>query len=257
MKNDRALVDAANLNFVGSFRKVVEHSAQGEIREVGGVFAFASGLPLSLFNGCVVMGPVTASEFDAALTWIDARSLPYRIWIDEERAPGLADVVLARGLEREPAPYPGMVLYPTPESPAPSPGVTIVPVTRANLPEHLKVRVESGIPVELAGRLFSASFVADQDVRLFTARLNGQPVGAAVAIRTADVAGVYAVGTLPSARRRGVGTAATWAVVEAGRAWGCDTIVLQASEMGYPIYAAMGFRTVVPYATFKRSTAPR
>ena len=64
---------------------------------------------------------------------------------------------------------------------------------------------------------------------------------------------MYAVGTLADARRRGVGTAATWAAVAAGRAWGCDKVVLQASEMGFPMYRAMGFRTVVRYAIFRPS----
>ncbi len=59
------------------------------------------------------------------------------------------------------------------------------------------------------------------------------------------------MGTLPDARRRGVGTAATWAAVVAGRAWGRDTIVLQSSEIGFSLYRAMGFRTVVNWVTFR------
>ncbi len=252
MKSDSELGSAANLSFVGSFRTLVEHSVEGELREVGGVFAFVTGLPISLFNGCVVVEPTTAPELDAALTWIAERGLPYQVFIDEERAPGLANVPLARGLKRELRPYPGMTLHPVPESPLPAPGVTVVPVTPANLAEHLDVRVASGVPPELAGRLYSEAFAADPNVQLFTARLEGRAVGAAAAIRTGNVSGVYAVGTLPVARRRGVGTAATWAAVAAGRAWGCDTVVLQSSEIGYSIYRAMGFRTVVPYADFKR-----
>lgn len=252
MKSDPELGSAANLSFVGSFRTLVEHCAEGEVREVGGVFAFVTGLPISLFNGCVVVEPTTAPELDAALTWIAERGLPYRVFIDEERAPGLANVPLARGLKRELWPYPGMILHPVPESPLPAPGVTVVPVTPANLAEHLGVRVASGVPPELAGRLFSKAFAADPDVQLFTARLEGRAVGASVAIRTGNVSGVYAVGTLPLARRRGVGTAATWAAVAAGRAWGCDTVVLQSSEMGHAVYRAMGFRTVVSYADFTR-----
>jgi GNAT superfamily N-acetyltransferase len=69
--------------------------------------------------------------------------------------------------------------------------------------------------------------------------------GAVPTIRTGDVSGVYAVGTLAGARRRGVGTAATWAAVAAGRTWGCGTIVLQASETAFSSYEKMGFRTVV------------
>lgn len=148
-----------------------------------------------------------------------------------------------------------MVLHPPPEPPAASPGVTVVPVADAGLAEYLGVWVEDGLPPELADRLFSPSFAADPDVQLFTARLDGRPVGTSVAIRTGDVAGVYAVSTLATARRRGVGTAASWAAVAAGRAWGSDTIVLQASEMGFSVYAAMGFRTVVPYATFRHPPA--
>ena len=257
MKSDSELVNAANLSFVGSFKKLVEHCPPGEIREGHGAFAFCTGLPLSLFNGCVVVAPTPAPELEAALEWIGQRRLPYRVFIDEQRAPGLAGVPLARGLKREPWPYPGMVLHPVPEPSPPGLGVTVVPVTRSNLAEHLDVRVESGMPPELARRLFSESFAIDPDVQLFTVWLEGRAVGAAAAIRTGDVSGVYAVGTLPVARRRGVGTAATWAAVAAGRTWGCDTVVLQSSEMGLSVYHAMGFRTVVPYTTFKRAVPQR
>ena len=48
-----------------------------------------------------------------------------------------------------------------------------------------------------------------------------------------------------------LGAAATWAAVAAGCVWGSDTIVLQASELGFSLYADMGFRTVVPYTAFR------
>ena len=125
-------------------------------------------------------------------------------------------------------------------------------MSESGLAEYLGVTIEAGMPDEAARLMFSASFAADADVKLFIGRLDGRAVGTAVAIRSGDVSGIYAVGTLPAARRRGVGGALTWAAVEAGRAWGCDTIVLQASEMGMPIYEAMGFRTVVEYSVFTR-----
>jgi GNAT superfamily N-acetyltransferase len=251
MKSDPELVVAANLSFRGSFAKLAQHSAGGEVRETDGVFAFVTGLPIPLFNGCVVAAPATAAEIGAALEWVRERGLPFRVWIDEERAPGAAEIALARGLRREPQTYPGMVLYPVPEAPPWPPGVTVAPVGEADLAEHHAVRIASGLTPELAQRLYPGSFAADPDVQLFTARLEGEPAGGSVAIRTGDVAGVYAVGTIATARRHGVGTAASWAAVAAGRAWGCETIVLQASEMGFPIYRAMTFRTVVRYAEFK------
>jgi GNAT superfamily N-acetyltransferase len=175
--------------------------------------------------------------------------------MDDEAAPRLSDTVLAHGLEKAPWALPGMVLYPPPEPLPDAPGVSVEPVAEKGLAAWLGVLTEGGMARELADRLFPPSFAADPDVRLFTALLNGRPVGTSIAIRTGDVCGIYGVGTLPAARRRGVGTAAAWAAVGAGRRWGCGAIVLQASEMGFSSYTKMGFRTVVRYATFGQASA--
>ena len=253
MRTEPELVFAANQSYVRSYRTLVKHCPEGEIREVGGVFAFVTGLPISLFNGCVVVEPATAAQLETALDWVGGLGLPHRVWIAEDLTSVLGGVPLAHGFQREPVPYPGMVLHPLPEPPARSRGVTVVPVGKSSLDEYHQVCVEGGMSAELARRLFSPSFAGDADVELFTGRLDGRAVATSIAIRSGDVSGVYAVATLPAARRRGLGTAVTWAAVAAGEAWGCDTIVLQASEMGSPMYAAMGFRTVVTYATFTRS----
>ena len=94
----------------------------------------------------------------------------------------------------------------------------------------------------MAERLFPSSFAADPDVALFTAYLDDVPVGTSITIRTGDISGVYAVITAPTARRRGIGTAAAWAAVNAGRKWGCRLVTLQATEMGFSSYAQDGLR---------------
>jgi GNAT superfamily N-acetyltransferase len=255
VRSESELVSAANENFVASYRKLVEHCLDGETRVVGGVFAFVTGLPFSLFNGCVVVEPTTPEELAAALDWVGGRVVRHRAWIAAELVPGLAHVPAAYGLEREPEPYPGMVLHPLPAPPAPSIGVTVVPVAEAGLDEYLRVCIEGGAAPDVARRMFSPAFARDPDVRLFIGRLQGRAVGTSVAIRSRAASGVVAVGTLASARRRGVGTSLTSAAVEAGRAWGRDTIVLQSSAMGLSMYAAMGFRTVAPYTTFSQPPA--
>jgi GNAT superfamily N-acetyltransferase len=146
-----------------------------------------------------------------------------------------------------------MVLAPSATIPDPGSGVaTRVVVDEASYEEFTGVFAAAGGTEEVARRVFPRSFVADPDVRCITALLDGRPVGTSVAIRTGDVAGVYAVGTLREARRRGVGTAATWSAVAAGRALGSETIVLQSSAMGFRVYEAMGFQTVVRYAIYAR-----
>jgi ribosomal protein S18 acetylase RimI-like enzyme len=147
-----------------------------------------------------------------------------------------------------------MVLHPVPAMPVPRAGVSVEAVGEAGLRSFLHVCTAQGLSAALAGRLFSPSFASDSEVTLFVGRLDGVPVGTAVAIRSRDASGVYNVGTLPEARRRGVGTALTWAAVAAAGHWGCDTVVLQSSAMGFALYRAMGFRTVAPYEMF---AAPR
>lgn len=255
MEPESEVAQAADRNFVGSYRKLVEHSASGAIREFGAVTAFTTGLPFGIFNGCIVVEPAGAADLDASIGWIGGLDLPYRVWIREDFATELREVPLRRGLNEEARPFPGMVLQPVLEQPAPPPAVTVRPVEgRLALEEHLGVLVEGGMADEVARLMFPASFAADPDVRLFTAYIDREPVGTSLALRTGDVSGVYAVGTLPGARRRGVGTAATWAAVAAGRNWGCATTVLQSTEMGFSVYRAMGFRTVVQYRTFRRLT---
>ena len=233
MKSDSQLIAAAHLSFIDSFAKLVEHSPRGAIHSTSPVFTFATGLQASLFNGCVVVEPATSEQLAGSLQWLGRLAVPYQVSIAEDLALGLVEVVLAHGLEEDPVPYPGMVLHPVPAPPVPPPGVTVLPGTVPGLADYLP-----------------ASFVADPDVRVFHARLDGRPVGNSVAIRTGDVSGVYAVGTLPEARGRGIGTAVTWAAVAAGSAWGCDVVVLQASEMGLALYERLGFRTAVRYITF-------
>lgn len=253
MNSEQNLRAAANQSYIGSYRTLVGHCPAGETLDVDEVFAFTTGLPFGLFNGTVVIGPTSAEQLGQAIDWVEEHGLPHRVWIDEARAPGLGDVPERRGFVRDERPYPGMVLHPVPDPPSPSAGVEVARIGPADLDEYLGVTIDAGMPPDPARLLFSPSFAADPNVALFIGRLEQRAVGTAVAIRTDDVSGVYAVGTLPAARRHGVGSALTWAAVDAGRAWGCDVVVLQASEMGLPIYAAMGFRTVVEYTEFKQA----
>lgn len=251
MNIDPELVRAADENFIASFRKLAQHADQGETHEAGTIFSFVTGLPLPLFNGCVVTQEAPEAELAAALTWLTERNVPFRVWVAEKLVADLGDLPARHGLQPDPALYPGMVLHPIPVAPTPRVGITIFDAGRD---EFISVLEEGGLSPELAHRLISFSFAEDPDVRLFVGRLDRRPVGTSIAIRSRHGSGVYNVGTFPDARRRGVGIALTWAAVEAGHAWGCDSIVLQSSTMGLPMYSEMGFRTVAPYVVYAASS---
>jgi GNAT superfamily N-acetyltransferase len=241
---------AANLNCVAAYCKLASHSPAGEVRQFGKATTFTTGVSISLFNGCFALQDVPAGDTEAALDWLAERHLRHRLWTqDGTPDSAIVDVARRHGLAPQPWAMPGMVLS-VPSNPTPPPdGVTVDRVQVGQLDGWLAV-IAGELPRDLAELLFRPSLVEDPDVALFIASHDGVPSGTSTAIRTGDVAGVYAVITVQAARRRGVGTAASWAAVDAGRAWGCDLVTLQASEMGLPIYTQMGFETVVHYETF-------
>ena len=93
-----------------------------------------------------------------------------------------------------------------------------------------------GLPPDFLAAADHAAF------HLLVARADGELVAAALAYDFADDCGIYNVGTVEKARRRGLGTALTAAQVYAARARGCQTASLQSTPMAERVYAAVGFR---------------
>ncbi len=83
---------------------------------------------------------------------------------------------------------------------------------------------------------------SDQPYRRFLAHLHGVPVATSAMFLGAGVAGLYSVGTLPAVRKQGIGTAISLAPLLSARALGYTTAVLEASPIGYNVYARLGFR---------------
>jgi GNAT superfamily N-acetyltransferase len=84
-------------------------------------------------------------------------------------------------------------------------------------------------------------------VRLYAGRVDGELVATSMLVVTGAVGGIYWVATDEAHRGRGYGEALTWAAVAGGRDAGCRIASLQASKMGRPVYARMGFAHVLDY----------
>ena len=96
-------------------------------------------------------------------------------------------------------------------------------------------------------RLFGlpSGFLAGADhsaFHLLVARLGGEDVATALAFDHGGDCGIYNVGTLEHARRRGLGTALTALQLHDALARGCQTASLQSTPMAERVYAAVGFR---------------
>jgi GNAT superfamily N-acetyltransferase len=92
---------------------------------------------------------------------------------------------------------------------------------------------------------------ADRDrLRLTIARLDGLGAAASLTFDCDADCGIYNIGTVPRARRRGLGTAITALALHEARARGCTTASLQATPMAERLYAALGFRDLGRYLEF-------
>jgi GNAT superfamily N-acetyltransferase len=80
------------------------------------------------------------------------------------------------------------------------------------------------------------------DLALTVAWFKGEPVASALTFELAGDCGIYNVGTVPHARRRGLATALTAHLLQEARASGCDSASLQSTPMAERVYAAAGFR---------------
>ncbi|MGD2165983.1 MAG: GNAT family N-acetyltransferase [Anaerolineae bacterium] len=75
----------------------------------------------------------------------------------------------------------------------------------------------------------------------YVGTLDEIPVGSSSMYLDQGVAGIYFVGTVPSARRRGIGTWMTFLALQDARELGTGWSVLHASPLGRGLYARLGF----------------
>jgi GNAT superfamily N-acetyltransferase len=85
---------------------------------------------------------------------------------------------------------------------------------------------------------------ATSPIATYLARLDGEPVATAFGRSSGGVVGVYAVATVPAARRRGIGAAITSRLMTDAWAGGARLAVLSASDMGRSVYERLGFEAI-------------
>jgi GNAT superfamily N-acetyltransferase len=100
-------------------------------------------------------------------------------------------------------------------------------------PEYLAME---GLPPDFLQKADHTAF------HVLSARMDGELVAAALAYDLDGDRGIYNVGTLERARRRGLGTALTAAQVHDARSRGGQTASLQSTPMAERVYTAVGFR---------------
>lgn len=155
---------------------------------------------------------------------------------------------------------PGMVLEaPLAETPVPG-GVSVRPVLDAVTGRDLgAVAVESYATMGLRAK--SGALLFGRPERLvaphllgFVAYLGDRPAACALALLSHGIGGIYWVGTIPSARGKGLAERCTRAAGNAAFERGARCVILQASAQGEPIYRRMGYREFTRYPWYLVTT---
>jgi GNAT superfamily N-acetyltransferase len=247
----QTLANAIEANQIG-FYADLGRSSLVELNDDPQVLWFLTGLPFARFNRVLrarFAGDDAGARVDAALAPFKERRVPMMWHTGPSTRPGdLGRHLIARGLVHAES-EPGMAadLLALRHDPLIPPGLRVNQVTDARALEMwvaIFVRAYS-LPDALREPTFEVetelSLAPDQPRRLYLGLLDGEPVASSMLFLGAGVAGVYGVGTVPEARRRGIGTAMTHVPLLHARALGYRIATLHASPMGLGSYRRLGF----------------
>ena len=211
--------------------------------EHGPVTLVADGDQGPIFNRVVVLGPVAPDHvFALAEAFFAVR---FSVVVECGVEDALETMLLARDWrldEEEPA----LVLAPIPDASPPAPAeLDIRPVVdAAGLADFRSVSQTPSV------YLPSLAAALDPAVVLLVGYVGGRPVATARVACLESIVELHGIVTVAERRRRGYGTALTWAALAAGRARGCTVATLTATPMGLPLYQGIGFQPAGTYRTY-------
>lgn len=227
----------------------------GEVRERGGVLVTCIGTPPAWFNIVFITQPLAdpARQIADGVRYFDERGLDCIVRMREGVDPASEAACVALGM-----PYsdtvPGMILSDMTDRGNTVAGLEIrTCATDAESGEHIATSARIfGMERSMVERVMGLRYQRQPDMATYNGYVDGRCVATSGLYATHRVAGVYNVTCDPEYRGRGIGEAMTWHAVNEGAKIGCLIASLQASEMGAPVYARMGFRALAPYRTFHR-----
>lgn len=224
--DDLSRARAAELRY---WREQAEARPDGAWADVGGTQVHTTGLAPRWWNGAFVTG--ASYDLGAVAQWFAGHDREYGVLVPAELPPpaGLQQLTDQRLMLR------GLDDVPLPPLPA-----DVELVWDGDVGDLAAVQAEA-FEVDVPTTLAFVAPTADVHPSL-VAYVDGGAVGCATAAVLGDVLGVYGVGVGVAARRRGLGSALTAAVLHAGRSAGCTLAYLNPSELGHGSYVRLGFR---------------
>ena len=240
-------IDAAEQNYFAAWRLMTGRMEGGVVHETEDVLYTSIPHPVAFFNSAFVKPPADPLAcVNEVRAYFAASGNPFTLRFRD--APGLDAAGEAAGLATT-ALNPVMNVAVDDVTP---PATAVERADATSWADYVSVLCRGfDMPVDFGMLIFGQPILDSDDFVAFTARVDGEVAATAALVVSDGVAGVYNVATPEQWRRRGLGEAATRAAVAEGKARGCSIATLQSSDMGYPIYERMGFRTVVHWRSME------
>jgi ribosomal protein S18 acetylase RimI-like enzyme len=229
---DPVLYERSLATLVRSWAYLASGSPGAEVLEAEGaaIAAFVRSPEREFLNNTVLARG--ASELGATLDTVEHTYAThgierYAVWVHESE-PAAAEALLARGYRFDTSTR----TMAMPVAKLAEVDTTGLDLASADLGEFWRIGGVEGLVPELpaAGAHF------------YVARHGGENAATLMSFDHEGDCGIYMVGTVPAARRRGIATALSALAVAEARERGCTTASLQATEMAEGVYSRVGFR---------------
>jgi ribosomal protein S18 acetylase RimI-like enzyme len=244
---DNELYRRGVATLLATWEEIARGANGASVRRLPGVAAavFPAGPERDVYNNAVLARDLPAPERAAVLDAMEAAYAAggvdrFAAWVHDSDAAMRAELE-ARGYAfAEATRAMGMSLD---AIRVPRPRLDLAP---PSWPDYLRVLE---LPAGLLDGVDPAPF------HVLIGRLEGRNVTTGMAFDHDGDCGIYNVGTLAHARRRGLGTALTALLVHDARERGCRTATLQSTEMAESVYAAVGFRDLGRFLEYAPSSS--
>jgi len=256
------LVSAIERNVESAFRLLASCHPGVEIFDTPSIMRFVTDVQHPMANG-VLRAQLEEEGLDEGIRAIVAdykeRRLPMMWFVGPNSKPANLDETLLAAGSSKLGDIPGMAA----DLSIITGGLTVpdgVQLVEVECPEALAewqgvLETVFKLPASVAGMFAGIAkvhgFGESSPFRNYIAYLNGVAVATSSLFISDGVAGLYCVGTLPDARRKGIGGAITLMPMLEAKRLGCRFAILQSAPAGMGVYRQLGFRS---YCQFQRHT---
>jgi GNAT superfamily N-acetyltransferase len=234
VRSDAELFSRGAATLVASWEEYARGATGASLQRLPGVAAaiFPNEPERSVYNNALLARGLAAPDRSRAL---DAMESAYAVagvrrfaaWVHESDVPMRNDLA-RRGYALDTATRAMAMTLAGVRLPRPD-----VELASPDWREHLRI---AGVPPDLLAAADPAVY------HILLGRLEQETVATALAFDFDGDCGIYNVGTLGHARRRGLATALTAIQLHDARSRGCETASLQSTPAAERLYAAAGFR---------------